>query len=545
MDRRDFFKAAGIPAAAVVAARTTLADNGEPSTSGKIAATGAGSAGSAKDRKKTWLMFDWWHIEHQDNVALEQGEAQWLADATYEDPTLDYLGMWPRVWLDEASGTWRMLYCASGFPLTLMGAESDDGLHWRPMNRPDVDPGGTKLAANHLFTIERANGGPVYIDPVAADGYRFKLYCIQRGGPAAKRAALDQNSYFHEIVKGEGAKPYIADALVAVSKDGLNWKLDEQSRWGQPPWHPDPPINCFYDHRNARHVMVTRPGWGDRRVAIQISDDARRWRDLQVILQPDPLDPPQMQMYGMPVVPYEGAFVGLLWAAHFSSAQRLDRFNQLWGPIDCQLAYSNDGVNFHRGLRRPLVRLGEPGQPHAGVVYPTQVVDAGDQLRIYSVGTPDLHHQYAKTQFLPKGKVPASSIVIHTLRKDGFMYLESRGNWGRFITKAITLLEPELRLNANAPYGEIRFQLTDLNSRPLPGYTFDDCVAVKEQDQLDAPVAWKDKDLTDRIGKVTRLEVMFRNARLYALRGNFHFCDALDVALLKDGKQIDPDFMDD
>ena len=118
------------------------------------------------------------------------------------------------------------------------------------------------------------------------------------------------------------------------------------------------------------------------------------------------------------------------------------------------------------------------------------------------------------------------------------MYLESRGNWGRFITKPITLLKPQLRLNANAPHGEVRFQLTDLRSQPLPGYTFDDCVPVKEQDRLDAVVAWKDKDLTDQIGKVTRLEVTFRNARLYALRVvDFHFCDALDVALLGDGKQ--------
>ena len=32
------------------------------------------------------------------------------------------------------------------------------------------------------------------------------------------------------------------------------------------------------------------------------------------------------------------------------------------------------------------------GQPHACVVYPTQVVEVDDLLRIYSVGIPDLHH---------------------------------------------------------------------------------------------------------------------------------------------------------
>ena len=32
------------------------------------------------------------------------------------------------------SGGRGMLYFGSGIPLTLMGAESDDGVHWQPMN---------------------------------------------------------------------------------------------------------------------------------------------------------------------------------------------------------------------------------------------------------------------------------------------------------------------------------------------------------------------------------------------------------------------------
>jgi hypothetical protein len=45
-----------------------------------------------------------------------------------------------------------MLYFATGIPLTLMGAESDDGIHWRPMNRPDIKVTGEKYAPNHLFS---------------------------------------------------------------------------------------------------------------------------------------------------------------------------------------------------------------------------------------------------------------------------------------------------------------------------------------------------------------------------------------------------------
>ncbi len=536
MKRREFMKALGTPAlASAWLAMPSRAEESDAWPHGEPAADTA---------EKAWLFWDWWHIEHQDNVELCQGRAQFQPEGTYEDPTFDYLGMWPTVWHDAKAGQWRMLYCTSGLPMTLMGAESDDGVCWHPMNRPDIKPPGEKYAPNHLFTVQRANGGPVYIDPVAADGRPWKLYCIQRGGAAAERAKLDPDSYFHEIVVGEGAKPYVADQFMAVSADGLHWELDETARWGRPPWHPDPPVNCYYVSARKQHVMVTRPGWGDRRIAVQTSPDARAWSGLELAMQPDPVDPPQLQMYGMPVIPYEGQFVGFLWMAHFSNSHPVERFNQLWGSIDCQLAYSFDGVNFQRGLREPFVPLNDPGQPGSGVVYPTSLIEHEGELRIYSAATPTLHHQDVRTQFERKGKTLPSAVTLHTLRKDGFTYLASRGNWATLTTKPLALLKPSLRLNAAAPCGEICFQVTDLNSNPLTGYTFDDCEAMREEDALERPIRWRDKGLEELVGKVIRLQMMFRNARLYAIRGTYHWLDALDVALLKDGKPIDASFMD-
>lgn len=493
---------------------------------------------------KTWLFWDLWHIEHQDNVELCQGRPKWVPEATYEDPTFDYLGCWPRVWRDEGLGRWLMVYPASGFPMTLMGAESDDGIRWQAMDRQDIQPPGEKYAPNHLFTVARANGGPAYLDALATDGYRFKCYCVQRGGPAAGRAKLEPGTCFHEIVGGEGAKAYLAENLALRSKDGLHWEIDEGGSWTLPHWHPDPPLNAFYDARRRRHVLVTRPGWGDRRVAMLTSEDARTWSDLEVVLQPDPTDPPQVQFYGMPVHPYEGAFVGFLWLAHFSNAGRLRRFNQLWGPVDSQLAYSFDGRHWQRGLRESFIPLNEPGQIGSGVIYPTCMVEHGDELRIYSVGTHDLHHQYAATQFTRKGEGPAMGVILHTLRKDGFMCLASRGNWARFVTKPLVLREPVLSMNVQAPHGEVVVQLTDLASRPLEGFTFDDCMACREQDTLAWDVGWKARKLEEVTGRIVRLEVRFRHARIYAFRGDFHFADALDVELIEDGKPIAADFLD-
>ena len=139
------------------------------------------------------------------------------------------------------------------------------------------------------------------------------------------------------------------------------------------------------------------------------------------------------------------------------SSERLERFNQLWGPIDCQLAYSYDGMSFHRGLREPLIPLNELGQPGCGVVYPTTVLEHDGQLRIYSGASRDLHHQYVKSQFVRKGKQPPTAIIMYTLRKDGFMYLASGGSWATFGSKPLVLFDGRLTMNLEAPTGEVYY----------------------------------------------------------------------------------------
>jgi len=491
---------------------------------------------------KTWLFWDWWHIEHQDNVCLCQGEPEWIPEATYEDPTFDYLGSWPCVTREEAK--WLMVYPASGFPQTLMAAESDDGICWRPKDCADIEPGGEKFASHHVYTLPSANGGPVCRDPLAADGYPYKCFCVQRGGPAAERARHDPSAPFHEIVVGEGVKPYLADNVVLRSRDGLHWERSEDTSWAFPGWHPDPLVPLFLNRRTRKLAITTRPGWGDRRIAMLKSDDGIRWSPPELILQPDPLDPAGTQFYGMPVHEYCGTYVGFLYVAHFASSERLERFNQLWGPVDSQLAYSADGEHWQRGLRQPFVQLNEPGMPGSGVIYPTALVEMPDHLRIYSASTPDLHHQYASNQFVRKGEGPASAIILHKLRKDGFTYLGSRGNWARFITKPLVLLAPELTMNVLAPQGEVQCQVTNLESAPVEGFTFEDFVPCREQDTTAWSLGWRGRSLAELMRKVLRLEVRFRHARLHAVRGHFHFADALDVALVDDGREIDTRLFD-
>ncbi len=520
MDRRAFF-------------RNSLA-------SATLASTPAAAAKVDPGRlpgRKTWLFWDLWKLDGIQGVALKQGRPQWCREATYRDPAVEGFSTWPLVYKDSRDGLWRMIYTAKWLPYTLMVAASRDGLSWQPEPHPEIiPPGAEKIAANHLFTLPNGSGGGPYYIEKPADGNHFRIFAIQHGIQAYSRARQNPQSYFHSLsTKTSAGKRYFVDHLSLVSKDGINWKADFDAVWNQPGWHPEPPVYAFYNERLGTHFMTSRPGHGERRVVIQSSPDARSWSGPELLLQPDSLDVPLVQFYGMPVVPYEGHFVGLLWHFHIADSHPVDRYNHYIGPLECYLAYSYDGRRFSRGLRQPFIGLNEPSQPGCGVIQTSCMVDCGDELRFYSSAC-ELMHGLSERD----GK--GVNILVHRLRRDGFMYLESVGNWGSITSKPIVLFSPEIEINASAPHGQVLLQLTDVKCAPIPGFAFDDCTALRDADNLRWKVSWKGG--APPLHKVLRLEVELRHARLYSVRADSHFIDAQDQLLLDDGQSIDPRWFD-
>lgn len=535
MDRRQFIQAAGtVTAASLVTAVSVGADDPKASrTSSNNAAPY--TTGNWFDPTHTWHFFDLWHFDHFDNLKLRQGRAEWQPDATFTDSPIGNLAAWPTVYRDESTDKWRMLYSANWKPYQLMIAESDDGRHWRPLPQPDIKPEG-KVAPHHLFTLPGGSGGGVYIDPIAEDGFPFKVFVHCQGEPAYKRAIADPNHRWHELAKRVGVKRYINDEFTLVSQDGFHWEPRFDMAWSLPDWHPEPPIFGFYNHHTKQHAMTVRPGWGDRRQCLQTTADFKNWSGPQLLLQPDFLDEELIELYGMPVFRYGDGYVGLLWIFHCESNEPTRGFNRFTGPLDCQLAFSHDGIRFERGLREPFIALGDPGEAIGGAIEPSCLVETDDEIRTYSSAS-KVHHGRSRDA-RRQGVKDVASITLHTLRKDGLTFLETVGDQGRFISKPLVLLSTELTVNASAPQGEVRFQLTDMESRPVRGFTFEDSVALTSDDSLDFKIRWKESNVEDVVGKIVRLEVQMRHARLFAIRGNFHFIDAQDRSLIQDGQPI-------
>ena len=186
------------------------------------------------------------------------------------------------------------------------------------------------------------------------------------------------------------------------------------------------------------------------------------------------------------------------------------------GKIDCHVAYSTNGWHFQRTVREPLIPNGPPGDPSSGCIYPSSMTEVGDTLRIYSSASKGEHAQFRADPSSGQG-----SILLHELRKDGFVYLEPAGGTGEFTTKWILWGGGEASINVDAPDGEILVQVTDHLGNRIEGYTYADCEAF-HGDSIGWTPAWRDgKNLSALAGRVIKLGVRVANGRVYALRGDY------------------------
>jgi len=437
-----------------------------------------------------------------------------------------------------------MLYNIGWSPIQLMAAISEDGITWQPDPHPELkfpQDAGERLADHHIYTLRDAVAGGLYRDPIAEDGFPFK-YFVQLGGATVYQRALKDRSHpWHEVAVAEGRKRYMHEEIMLISKDGQQWQPQYEYRWSLPDWHPEPPYFAFYHRGLQQHVMIVRPGWGDRRVCLQKTADFQRWSGPEFLLQMDPLDKAPVGFYTMPVFPYGHMYIGLLWVFHNSSSRPVSSFNQFFGTMDAQLTYSYDGLRFVRGFREPL--LPNTAYPEHGCTQlrPYSMVESDNEIRIYSGAS---RAEHGRERALQRSGVRAQAIVLHRLRRDGWMFLRSEGDWARLQTKPLGIWSPEITLNAAAPYGVVRYQITDETSRPIEGFTFDDCVPLENDDRFDWPIRWKNANTQDLLNKVIRLELEFRNANIYSLSMAYHMLDAQDHWLMKEGQSIDPSRFD-
>ncbi len=428
--------------------------------------------------------------KHPNNPVL-QCDKPWEEATKFAGPYLYGTVMW-----DE--GRLRMWYQWLHDGVHIGYAESLDGVTWTKPNLGLIEFKGSTDNNIVISSWQREKTGgagalpSVIKRPGEADpAKRYALYCYDRvGGPC-----------------------------VAFSPDGWRWQFSPETV-EQPLFTSSDVLNFFWDPYRSRYTATWKCGSRrGRSVGVAWSADGMNWTkpvDGPVFV-PDDLDPDATQIYGMPVFPYQGLYIGLPWiynARYFKygayTVQRLyEAQEDSPRTVDVQLAWSWDLINWTRPPdRQPFIPRGAAGEFDGGMIYTARApVQRGDHLFFYYGGFDGPHDE-------PQVK---GSIGLATLRLDGFCSMRAGKAEGWLIARREPLRAPRVIINAKtAQDGYIAAEILDRHNRPLPGFSREKCVPFRG-DAVRHVLQWKTAQFSEeqRDGD-KKIRFYLKNADLYS-----------------------------
>lgn len=231
-----------------------------------------------------------------------------------------------------------------------------------------------------------------------------------------------------------------------------------------------------------------------RDISLYESFDLVNWEDRGRILVPgEALDPPEMfNFQGMTPFFYENFSLGLL-NTHDSlpASENYEIFNEPpagfslnhVGHVDVQLAYSRNGQNGSRPAdRSPILHIGEPGSPDAGVIFVPSAnpftLD-GDPY-IYYTAVRFQHNDRTQSAYMKKHNFDMRDAVFCMLAKmpeDHWVSLDTGQEEGSLICKPWGPAH-EIFVNADADGGSIEAEWVTPYGKVVEGYSRTDCVPL-------------------------------------------------------------------
>ena len=436
-----------------------------------------------------------------------RGDMPWERDA---------VEVWGSVIYDVGEGIFKAWYHSSNNDLYqrdgvghfICYATSSDGVAW---HKPElgVVPCCGSTANNIVFPtadIPHEFGMDpwgIFIDQIEPDPEkRYKMgFYQQRPPPGLQRGerldVADQVSFFSRQADRHGM-------YTASSPDGIHWRQDDELRVPRAgdagAIVPDQLAGGYLaTSRRANtltdHFMLQWKRYR-RVIAMSSSRNFSTWSRLETILKPDDFDDGQDQMYTMTPFVYGNQYLGFLG---------LYRTTMEIGEVE--MASARDPHHWQRSGRREIfLPTGSPGAWDSAWVScaasPPIIWD--DELYIFYSGSAQEHGTAGNFR---------SAIGLARLRRDGFVALRCGIRGGELMTEPITITGSRLALNASSPFGTVDVQVVDDTNIP-PGFTFDDCNGLRNQDHTAFQVTWGEaqQDLTPFLGEKVRLHMRAGNA---------------------------------
>ena len=473
-------------------------------------------------------------VESRSNLArvlhqpLKNPQPVLIGDQPWEHWTADVFGI-PSIHFFPETGEYRLWYTAYDTSINqyyICFASSKDGLHWEKPRLGINAIGGT--AANNIVNLGRVFwlNSTVLIDEHDPNPERrYKSLSWDFGpspdGDSAEPGGPRPNANA-ELKKG---RPL--GISVAFSHDGLHWNLYP----GNPVLKDTGDTNFVlgWDAARAKYVGYFRPSYeasgGSRVIGLSTSDDFVHWTRPEIILRPDAQDPITDEFYGMPVVKYQGKYVGFLWVYHNSPNPVLApsiKGEYLRGEqqkMDTQLTFSEDGQHFMRvGDRSPFLPVGEERNWDRGMVMISDMIERGSELWFYYGGWGVRHNGEDKTLgTIVDGQRRMGAVGVATMRLDGFVSLHAGSDEGVVLTRRIHLLnQRHLWLNADASQGSIAVELLNAKCEPIPGFGRGDSDAL-QTDNVRIEAKWRGgRDLSELNGEIVQIRLYLRNSDVYS-----------------------------
>ena len=369
-------------------------------------------------------------------------------------------------------------------------AESEDGAHWTKPNLGIYSFNGSK--DNNIVSTAHFIAG-VFRDDHGPASERYKSFEFKK--LSAEELAKSPGGSFNS---------YCLTAL--VSPDGYQWTALDK-----------PLIRHFCDTQNVagwdpllnKYVGYFRDHRGGRAISRAETENFHDWPHPQPMLVPGPEDGPDVDYYSNCYTTHpDDPSLRLLFPAIYHQAT--DR-------VDVRLALSNDGIAYNWVSHEPIIELGASGDFDGASIYasPNLIRRKDGKLALAYMGSPSAHNEAFFASFYSDYSYQWG--LGWAVWDDGRLAGIEAENRGEFFTHSFRLNGDQIQINARmiGEGSQIACEILQ-GGQPLPGYSLDDCVPVRE-DSLWLPLRWKGH-LSALDGKKLQLRFRLDKAKVFGYR---------------------------
>ena len=453
-------------------------------------------------------------------------------DRPWENWTIYLFGS-PSIHFDQATGLYRMWYTSCDVPVDhyfINYATSKDGVNWTKPILGIEDFKGSK--ENNIVNQGRVfwiNSTVILDERETNPDRRYKS--LSWDFATASGPEIVPPGHYRPSGGAEYKKGRPLGVSVAFSRDGLHWT----------PYAGNPVLKntgdthsvLGWDDKHQKYVGYFRPSYaasgGIRVIGFSTSDDFINWTPPEIILKPDTEDPISDEFYDMPVVKYQGKYIGFLWMYHNSPhpalvrSPALDNEKGSQQTLDTQLTYSHDGKQFIRvGDRQPFLPIGSPGAWDQGWATVSDMIIRDQEIWLYYSGWGARHNNDQEQMGkIVNGRRIMAAIGLAKLRLDGFVSLRAGEGEGIVQLRQVLLRDQKyLRINADASEGRLDVELLDEQLVPIPGFTRADFETWR-QNFVSKAISWRgQRDLSSLQGRAVRVRIHMQNTDLYSVQFN-------------------------